>query len=207
MNDSLPKVPRAPLDEVRERPGGRSARIREDVLQAARSEVVTHGYAGFSYRAVAQRAGVDPATVYRRWPSRPRLVADALLELAGETVPVPDTGTVAGDFEAFLVGMLTALGDPEWLRLFRAFSAASAEVDTGAGDTIREFWDGRFRSAQVMISRAVLRGELPSSVESRVVLEQLVAPAYFRVLVSGQPIDPAFTRGCVRSALAAGRYA
>ena len=76
---------RSILDSVQDRPGGRSERVRSAVLTAAREELLEGGWDSFSHRAIAKRAGVDPATVYRRWPTRPRLAVDALLELAGRS--------------------------------------------------------------------------------------------------------------------------
>jgi AcrR family transcriptional regulator len=202
MTDTTPTTD--PLDGVRERPGGRSARIRASVLEATRIELVTSGYAAFSYRAVAQRAGVDPATVYRRWPSRARLVADSLLALAGESVTLPDTGSIETDLETHLDRVLVALTDERWLRLYRAFTAASSELDE-ASDSVRTFWTTRFEGAQVLVTRAIARGELPEDTDPNVVIESLIAPAFFRVLVSIQPIDDGFVQRCARAVLAAAR--
>jgi len=192
-----------PLDTVRERPGGRSARIRALVLEATREELVRGGYGTLSHRAVAHRAGVDPATVYRRWPTRPRLATDALLEIARNAVPVPDTGAVGTDLETFLDAVVAALADPRGLRLFRAVSAASAETEADLIETLHAFWDARFAGAEEMITRAVARGELPRGVDAHGVVEQLVSPAYFRALVTGERLDAEFTQRCVRQALAA----
>lgn len=52
---------------TRRRPGGRSARIRTQMLDAVRAELGEHGYDGLSMDAVAARAGVHRTTVYRRW--------------------------------------------------------------------------------------------------------------------------------------------
>lgn len=194
----------APLDTVRERPGGRSARIRILVLEAAREELVQGGYGGLSHRAVARRAQVDPATVYRRWPTRPRLATDALLEIAASAVPVPDSGRLATDLETFLDAVVAALADRRWLRLFHALSAASAEAEAEVdlNEILRAFWEARFAGAEEMVARAVERGELPREVDGHAVVEQLVSPAYFRALVTGERLDAGFTRRCVRHALA-----
>ena len=191
-----------PLDTVRERRGGCSARIRSLVLEAVREELLRVGYGALSHREVAQRAGVDPATVYRRWPNRPRLATDALLEVAANAVPVPDTGKIAVDMEAFLGAVVAALTDPRLLRLFHALSAASGEAEGDLGETLRAFWEARFAGAEEMVSRAVERGELPTGADAHGVIEQLVSPAYFRALVTGEPLDAQFTRDCVRRALA-----
>lgn len=203
MSDSPSPSPTSPLDTVRERPGGRSARIRTLVLDAAREELIDGGYGALSHRAVAQRAGVDPATVYRRWPTRPRLATDALLEVAQRAVPVPDTGNVATDLKALLDGIVAALENPTMLRLFHALSAASAEAEPDLRETLRAFWQARFTGAEETITRAVERGELSPSVVPHAVIEQLVSPAYFRALVTGESFDPGFSERSVRNALAA----
>jgi len=203
MSDPSFPSPAVPLDTVRARPGGRSARIRALVLDATREELLGGGYGALSHRAVAQRAGVDPATVYRRWPTRPRLATDALLDIARTAVPVPDTGEVAADLEIFLDAVAAALADPRLLRFFHALSAAGAEADVDLMNTLRSFWEARFAGAEGMVVRAVERGELPAGVDSHGVIEQLVAPAYFRALVTGEPLGGEFRQRCVRQALAA----
>lgn len=191
------------LDAVRKRPGGRSAKVRERVLGATRQELLEKGYSALSHRAVAARAGVDPATVYRRWPTRPRLASDALLDVAQREVPVPDTGTIAGDLEAFLDAIVMSLRDPSMLRLFHALSAAGGEADADLAETIRQFWEVRFTGAEEMIERAVRRGELPDSVDAHELIEHLVAPAYFRALVTGEDLSENLSRRSVKQTLAA----
>lgn len=191
----------APLDNVRERPGGRSERVRSAVLAAAREQILANGWEQFSHRDTAQRAGVDPATVYRRWPTRPRLAVDALLELASETVPCPDTGSVASDLEAFLNSVHDILSEPRMLRFFHALSIAAASEDTELRETVAAFWDSRFDGAAVMVERAIERGELPIRTDPRPLIESLVAPLYFRVLVSAEPLDRSLIEGAVAAAL------
>ncbi|MBA2506507.1 MAG: TetR/AcrR family transcriptional regulator [Thermoleophilaceae bacterium] len=197
MND-----PSSPLDSVSARPGGRSARIRDAVHDAVREELAKNGYGALSHRTVAQRAGVDPATVYRRWPTRSRLTIDSLLAAARYAVPVPDTGAAAQDFELFLDSLTSALSEPRMLRLFHALSAAGGEAEGDLRDLLREFWSTRFEGAEDMVTRAVVRGELPGGADPRLVIEQLIAPTYFRALVTGDEIGGEFTRRCVRQAIA-----
>ena len=193
------------LDTVRERPGGRSARIRKAVLEATLESLLNEGYASLSHRTVAKRAGVDPATVYRRWPTRPRLAVDALLDVAHATVPVPDTGDVAKDMRKFLDSVVAALADEKLVRLFRALSAAGSEAEGDLRSTVREFWDTRFADAGEIVTRAIDRGELPASADPHDVIEQLIAPAYFRALVSGEPFGRGFAKQCVEQALVSAR--
>ncbi|MGI8728168.1 MAG: TetR/AcrR family transcriptional regulator [Solirubrobacterales bacterium] len=205
MSDQADPTPTVPLDTVRERPGGRSARIRALVLDVARDELLEGGYGALSHRTVAQRAGVDPATVYRRWPTRSHLATDALLEIARGAVPVPDTGSVESDLAGHLRAIVAALDDPRIRRLFHALSAAGAEADGDLLETLHAFWGTRFAASEEIIARAIERGELPPGADAHAVIEQLVSPAYFRALVTGEPFDAEFTPRCVAHALAAAR--
>lgn len=205
MSDRAQPSGTVPLDTVRERPGGRSARIRGLVLEGTREELLEGGYGALSHRRVARRAGVDPATVYRRWPTRSHLATDALLEIARDAVPVPDTGSVASDLEIHLEAIVLALGDPGIRRLFHGLSAARAEAEPDLIETLGAFWEARFSGSKRIITRAVQRGELPPGLDAHAVIEHLVSPAYFRALVTGEPFDPEFTRRCVRQALASAR--
>ncbi|MEJ7876472.1 MAG: TetR/AcrR family transcriptional regulator [Solirubrobacterales bacterium] len=192
----------AGIDNVRSRPGGRSAKVRELVLSAVRAELEERGYGALSHRTVAKRAGVDPATVYRRWSSRPQLAADALLEIASAAVPIPDNGNLEADLTDFLDALAAALSDPGLLQLFHALSAARAEAEGDLRETLHSFWASRYQGAEVMVERAIGRGELHPDVDPHDVIEQLVAPSYFRALVTGEQLDGDFRRRCVASATA-----
>ena len=82
--DKMPLVGSPASTGRKARLGGRSARVREAVLNAAFAELGEKGYDNFSMEAVARRSGVHKTTVYRRWPTRDALVVDAL-DSRGET--------------------------------------------------------------------------------------------------------------------------
>jgi AcrR family transcriptional regulator len=71
--------PSVPANDRPERRRGRprSARAHRAILDAALSLLVEEGYDTMSIEAVAERAGVGKATIYRRWDSKEELVADA----------------------------------------------------------------------------------------------------------------------------------
>src|SRR2546430_14023842 len=95
--------PRGANDSKR-RPGGRSARVRQAVLDAAFAELGEKGYGGLSIEAVAQRSGGAKTTVYRRWPPRDELAGDALDRRSDRYEPVPDTGSLRGDVKELCGG-------------------------------------------------------------------------------------------------------
>src|SRR5262245_27064398 len=86
-----------PAAPTRRRPGGRATRIRAQVLDAVRAELGEHGYDGLTMDAVAARAGVHRATVYRRWSDVGGLLADVLDAASDDGWQPPDTASLRGD--------------------------------------------------------------------------------------------------------------
>src|SRR6185312_3811463 len=82
------------------RPGGRTAIVRAAVLRATGDMLVESGLQGLELTAVADRAGVGKSTVYRRWGSVPALVTDLLCDMALQSRPRADTGSLRGDLRA-----------------------------------------------------------------------------------------------------------
>jgi len=183
------------------RPGGRSARVRSAVLGATVEILAGEGYEHLSVESVAARAGVHKTTVYRRWPTKADLVADAVRERAQQLVPVPDTGTLAGDLRALARSIAGNIGSDVGTRMARTLIAAAVVSDEIAA-TQREFWAERFALTGVIVERAIARGELPPRTDARFVLETLIGPLYVRLLLTGEPIDAKFADRAAASAAA-----
>ena len=178
---------------ARKRPGGRSARVRAAVLMAALEELAEGGYSSFSCEAVAERAGVHKTSVYRRWGTRENLMLDALLGAGNVSVPIPDTGSFLGDLVAYGTAMAAVVSAPAFEATVRAV-AATGDNDPALADTSRRFWRARNDLAGAIVQRAIARGEVPPGTDPTVVIEALTAPLYFRLLLSGEPIDTEFVQ-------------
>src|SRR5262249_52004901 len=101
------------------RPGGRTARVREAVLQAAGDALAQDGFDALDLAEIARRAGVGKPTLYRRWGDTGALTADLLADMAAQSLPRADTGSLEEDLRAnarLVVGTLT---DPRQGRLFK----------------------------------------------------------------------------------------
>jgi AcrR family transcriptional regulator len=186
--------------EVARRPGGRTARVRRDVLDATLRHIADRGLDGLTIAAVASAAGVAQTTVYRRWPTPPSLVADALLQLANERNPMPDTGNIRGDLHQMADQIAALLSDPVIERLIGVAMALTADPDVAAARKI--FWESRFELAKEVVERAVRSGQLNPDSAPREVIETLVAPLYFRLVVAGQTIDDDLIQRSVNNAIA-----
>jgi AcrR family transcriptional regulator len=182
------------------RPGGRTARIRAQVLDAVRAQLVEHGYEELTVDAVAARAGVHRTTVYRRWRDVGGLLAD-VLDAAGDDDWQPqDTGSLEGDLVALNHEIQTALtAEPS---ITTALIAASFRSDEAAR-ALKSFWEERYTRCEPVVGRAVRRGELPASTDARRLLVAATAPIYHQlVLLRTQP-DPHLPEQTARSAVLA----
>jgi AcrR family transcriptional regulator len=176
------------------RPGGRSARVRSSVLTAAMDELAAVGYAAFSVEGVAERAGVHKTTVYRRWHDRENLLLEAMLERGRTQVPIPDTGSLRSDLLAYGKAIAASLKAREVEAAVRA-AASMNDAESPIAKARRRFWAARFELASEIVDRAIARGEIPPGVDPHVVVEAIVAPIYFRVLLSGEKLDRHFLEG------------
>jgi AcrR family transcriptional regulator len=171
-----------------QRPGGRSARTRTAVLGATVDLLAEVGYEDLTFDAVAQRAGVHKTTVYRRWPTKPDLVADAARERSGQLVEVPDTGSLLGDLTALARAVVANIASDVGNAMTKTLVAAAA-TSPSVAEVTHAFWDERLHLSGVIVERAIARGELPSGTSSNIVIESLVGPLYMRLLLTGEPID------------------
>ena len=170
-----------------QRPGGRAERVRSSVLQAAVDLLTEVGYEKMSVEDVAARAGVHKTTVYRRWPTKAELTADAASLNSAEAVPIPDTGSVAGDLRLLAREVVANIGTEGGARRSRSIAAAAATSDELV-TAMHGFWAHRLALSAQVIDRAIERGELPPSTDANLVIETVIGPLWIRLLLTGEPI-------------------
>ncbi|EXG79911.1 TetR/AcrR family transcriptional regulator [Cryptosporangium arvum] len=186
-----------------ERPGGRTARVRAAVLRAAEDALIEKGFAGLDLADVARRAVVGKTTVYRRWKTVPALVADLLVDMAAQSRPRADTGSLEADLRENARLVQRTLTDPRQGPLFRAFLAA-ALTDPETAAALHGFYATRIAEWAPCVSAAVRRGELPADTSASEVVRAVSAPLYYRLLV-GDPLEPHHADTAVTAAIAAAR--
>jgi AcrR family transcriptional regulator len=81
-------------------PRRRGAVLERAILDAALEQLSTVGWKGLTMEGVAAGAQTGKAAVYRRWPSKEDLVADALEAGLPRVEEVPDLGSVREDLLA-----------------------------------------------------------------------------------------------------------
>lgn len=179
------------------RPGGRSARVQQAVYAAVRELLEEHtgDRASLSIPLVAERAGVNSSTIYRRWGDLQRLLA-AVASNRSLPEQVEDTGSLAGDMLAWFVPYVEDFSSPLGRQVLRDMIAD--------GDVTRDYF-GLMRGHVDEIRRLALeRGEVPP--EAREIIDVVVAPVIYRILFNNESAEELDVRGRIAAVLGAGRH-
>jgi AcrR family transcriptional regulator len=171
--------------------GGRSARVREAVLDAAFAELDEHGYGSFSIEGVARRSGVHKTTIYRRWPTREALLVYALDTRSDRDLPVPNAGSLQAELQQFGEVVLAKLTSKHGNALLKSLVSAVDE-SPDVREKVGKFWSERLDVGAGLLSRAVGRGELAPDFDADLLIEAFLAPIYLRVLFSQAPVTAEF---------------
>jgi len=185
------------------RPGGRTARTRDAVLQAVISELAENGYAETTVERIAARAGVAKTTIYRRWGRVSGLLADLMAQYAAQEIPVPDTGHLDSDLRALAHEIVTSLRHPATRAAFGSIVAAAIQ-DQAARQVLSRFIAARIATMTVIVQHASQRGELPAGTDAAEVLQIVTAQIYYRLFIAGEePSDGVADRAAATAAAAA----
>jgi AcrR family transcriptional regulator len=146
------------------------------------------GYSALTMEAVAEHAGIGKNTLYRRYPSKISLIQAAALRERETAGIVPDTGNVRDDLTFLLRNAMAILGQTAWGQVIAGIALAA--VDDEEVSAAREtFWKERSGAVHLIIERGIARGELRAGTDPQLLYELVVAPIYFRFLVTGGPLD------------------
>lgn len=169
-----------------QRPGGRTARTRAAVLEAAAALLIEFPPGDLTVGQIATRAGVNETTIYRKWGTKEALLADVLTTLSGERLVAPDTGSLRGDLVAVVGAVADFLRTPAGFAL--AYLGATSQDETSR--TLRDtFWADRFERARAIFERATERGEIPDPEAGALAYEALIGTMHFRILARRRPLD------------------
>lgn len=177
----------------RKRPPGRprSERVRLAILRSTLKLLGEYGFSDLSIEAVAGHAGVGKATVYRWWPNKAALIADAFASSTGRKLNFPDTGSVHTDMSQQMRQLIKIFRSPRG-RIVSAILAAG-QSDTDVIAAFRErFLKPRRQQAYATLQRGIKRGELRKDVDMDLLLDSLYGPIYMRFLIRHRKLTPDF---------------
>ncbi|MCF6471297.1 TetR/AcrR family transcriptional regulator [Nonomuraea sp. MG754425] len=178
--------------------------MRDAVRQATLAELAEHGYGRLTVENVAIRSGVHKTTVYRRWGSPEGLIADALELARQEQWPMPDTGSLRDDLREIAELVRGGFADPIAGPISAAFVSAAVQGE-GPARALHAFYATRHEQAAEVVRRAVVRGELPADTDVADVIRTAVAPIYYRLFITHEPVTERDAERAADAALAAAR--
>ncbi|MFJ7490855.1 TetR/AcrR family transcriptional regulator [Streptomyces sp. NPDC097727] len=158
----------------------RSERSRRAILEAALELCTEKGYGRVTVEAIAARAGVSKKTIYRWWPSKSAVMLEAFTDALVGTTPFVDTGDIAADLRANVMGAVKLLSTPPY---GPAYAGILSEVhhDDALAETVRtKLIDPRFDEAVARLRRAQEQGQIPPGADLPLAVEMLYGPVYYR---------------------------
>jgi AcrR family transcriptional regulator len=180
----------------------RSEERRQAILRAAFTLLGEQGLAGTSMDAVAERAGVSKATIYRWWSSKERLALDALYAEWDAAVPTRLAGTLRNDMLRLVRPWVRHVAAGPSARILIALMAA-ARSDPAFAEAYRaQFVEPRRDQSRAIFARALARGEIDATMDVEVAIDLMWGPLYHRLLHGHAPLDERFARQAVDAALA-----
>jgi AcrR family transcriptional regulator len=169
---------------------GRRARSDHAILQATRELLAEVGVPGLTIEGVAARSGVAKTTIYRRWRDKDELALAAVWDDLASGLQAPrDLGDTRADLRAFVDPIVAVLRSPLMSSVIRGLTseiATNTELSHVYRDQIIE---PRLEQLGQVIGRAVARGDLRPDTDVRLIHELLIGPIFYRLLLSGAPLD------------------
>jgi AcrR family transcriptional regulator len=184
-------------DAVGERPMGRPRDARADraILEVTLELIAEVGVHEFRTEDIAARAGVGKGAIYRRYRSKDELVTAAVGALVSEEIAVPDTGSTRADLVVLMQEAVGLYRGSRAGRLMRNLVGAIAQNPELARSVRDGFLAGRRRALTEVLLRGVERGDLRPDLDVELALDVLGGPLFYRLLVTGGPLDERLAEG------------
>jgi EmrB/QacA subfamily drug resistance transporter len=164
------------------------ARPPRDIAGAVLRLLTEAGFSSLTFNGVASRSGVSTQIIERYWGSRVEMVADAAKIVLAD-FPTPDTGSFRADCEAYLEQVAAVLGSARALPVIAQLVNESAR-NPELADALRARLIAPRRHALLeLIDRAVTDGQLPAGTDRATMADLLVAPLYYRALITGEAVS------------------
>ncbi|MDX3927413.1 MAG: TetR/AcrR family transcriptional regulator C-terminal ligand-binding domain-containing protein [Shinella sp.] len=176
------------------RQGGRSARIQAEVHSTVQELLKSVDRSEITVPMIAEKAGVTPSTIYRRWGDLSELLADVAVSRMRPIADPEDTGAMASDLEAFIVQYAEEMSS----RVGRAMLLDI--VGSLAGGAAAQCCQYTYHHLETLRERALARGEVPFDLDEAV--DRVVAPIVYHILFGDRDPSPDYCRSLVGKFLA-----
>ncbi len=186
-------LPVLSVDDVKKRTPGRprSEQARAAILSSTLELLEELGFAELTIEAVAANAAVGKATIYRWWPNKAMLVADAFMSSVVRETRFPDTGSVREDLRAQMQRLAGIFRGPRGRIIRSLIGGGQSDPELIAAFSNRWLLPRRAEAFGIL-QRGIDRGQLPADIDRNMLLDTLYGPLYFRMLVGHGPLSNTF---------------
>ena len=180
----------------------RSESSHAAIVAATQELLVERSYPDLTIEGVAARAGVGKQTIYRWWPSKAALVLEAYLA-GSEAVPPPREGaTVREDVRALLGWLIAVLAQPTGGHVVAGLVGELQHDPVLAEGFHRDVVPARREGMLAALERGRERGEIRADADLELAVDALHGAVFYRLLLSGEPLDDAFAERVAEQVLA-----
>jgi AcrR family transcriptional regulator len=172
----------------------RSEQARLSILHSTLDLLGRRGFSELTIEAVAAHAGVGKATVYRWWPDKAALIADAFASNTTGKLHFPDTGSLHSDMSRQMQQLIKVFRSPRGRIVSAMLGAGQSDRNLIAAFRDR-FMMPRREEAYATLRRAIKRGQLRKNIDMDLLLDSLYGPIYMRFLIQHDSLTPEFVEG------------
>jgi AcrR family transcriptional regulator len=172
----------------------RSEQARLAILRSALNLLGKNGFADLTIEDVAAQASVGKATVYRWWPDKAALIADAFASSTTRKLHFPDTGSLCTDMSQQMRQLVKIFRSPRGRIVSALLGGGQSDRNLIAAFRQRFLWPRR-KEAYATLQRGIRRGELRGDVDMDLLLDSLYGPIYMRFLIRHDNLTPDFVDG------------
>lgn len=168
----------------------RVERSKAVILEATLAILAEEGVGGLTVDAVAARAGVGKATVYRHWSSRAELIVDAVSSLVVDDEAV-DRRSLREDLRAAYerIGQVCSTGV---LAQVMPTLAEAAGRDPELATVHKDFVTRRRRHLVAALERAATRGDLRPGLDLSIAADLVAGPMFYKKLIHHECPSPEY---------------
>jgi AcrR family transcriptional regulator len=166
--------------------GGAALRqqVTDAITEATFAELAETGYARMSMEAIARRAGVGKAALYRRWSSKEEMLTELIRKAVEDALPpTPATGALHTDLRELLGTIRGQLANPVVSSIGPGLFAEARHTSALADVLYTGVAAPRRAAGRAMLAAAIDRGELPARLDLELATDLLIAPLAFRMLI------------------------
>lgn len=178
----------------------RSEASKEAIINATTSLLEESGYLPLTIEAIASRAQVSKATIYRWWSNKEMLILESFLLMTDPIVGINATHSLAANITRHLQGLMHVFNSTIGRTMLAIVSGNQADAEVVQAFH-KDYLMPRREDGRNILRHAVAKGEIASTLDEDVVLDMIYGPLYYRVLIYKKDLDEAFIRSLIKHAM------